>query len=137
MRRAVVGVGSPFGADQTGWKVVERLPSTEDVERLSLDRPGLSLMDAIKGFDQVILVDAVQGSDQPLMILGRDQLMKIASTSLSSHAVGVAEAIALGSALGVLPERLDLVGVRIESEQENVDDAQIDQAVTKVLELLQ
>ena len=137
MRRAVVGFGSPLGADRVGWVVVEKLPLLPDDEVLSLDRPGVALLDYIKDFDQVVLVDAMQGGNQPLRVISRNQLMEVASVSLSSHAAGVAEAVALGGALGVLPAQLDLVGVHIEVEQECVGDDQVDEAVAKVLELLQ
>jgi len=137
VRRAVVGIGSPFGVDRVGWQVVERLTLPSEVERLTLDRPGLALIDAIKGFDQVVLVDAVLGADQPVMVLDRNQLLEDASPSLSSHAAGVAAAIALGSALGELPERLDLVGISVEGMEETVDEARIDRAAARVLELLQ
>ena len=62
MKGVVIGIGSPLGADQAGWRVVEQLQqlqqhhSIRDLDSLQLDRPGVALLQQMRGYQQVILV---------------------------------------------------------------------------------
>jgi hydrogenase maturation protease len=120
---SVIGIGSPHAADQLGWQVIDMLrqnPAIQDLgsTRLSLhrcDRPGLSLLEYLKGVECAILVDAVEGGTAGRHVrLTREQLV-VDPARLSSHAAGVAEALALGDSLQLLPSRLVLHGMEIGS----------------------
>ena len=115
----VAGIGSPFGADQLGWQVIDALlkhPQTDAMlshcQFSKLDRPGAGLIEMLQGYEQVILIDAVQaGKPRGTVIrLDAEQIGEQAA-GLSSHDFGVAEAIALGRAMGDMPGEIVLFGL--------------------------
>lgn len=120
----VIGIGSPFGADTLGWQVIEQLksqqPSLSDNIRLeTCDRPGTLLLDYMKGVTKAILVDAVEGGRSgTITTINKDQMLQQDSMH-SSHRLGVAETIALGEKLGLLPDVLVLMGVETGNIHEN------------------
>lgn len=136
MKRAVIGVGSPQGADIAGWLVVERLPQQRGVDTLTLDRPGASLIDVMQGYQQVVLVDAVLTTQEQIVVLDRAELVQHSISALSSHQVGVAEAVRLGDALGLLPQTVYLVGVGVTTEKEKPPSPLLERAACQVLALL-
>lgn len=102
----VLGVGSPFGGDRVGWRVVERLVAEgEDRVRLeALDRPGPALVTAMAGAAFAVIVDAVRPAPAPGTVHRLTDLGDLPARSpASSHGFGVAEALALGRRLGQLP----------------------------------
>jgi len=120
----VVGVGSPAGDDRVGWLAVEalarsplldRLPAELQVAISVMDRPGAALLGRLQLADAAIVVDALAGEGRPGSIerLDLDQLATDPAI-LSGHAFGVGSALALGRALGMLPGRLVVLGVRVE-----------------------
>jgi len=124
-RVRILGIGSPAGDDQAGWLVVDALMACgvrTDCELAieKLDRPGahlISLLDA----DRIILVDAMQSGGPPGRIQRFDQSVWPDYThGLSSHGLGVLDALSLAQALASLPARLDLYGIEIGSV--NPDD---------------
>ena len=122
MRMAIIGIGSPFGGDRAGWDVVDRLADEAWVKAkrqagtldlLKLDRPGMGLLEHLRGYQQVILVDAViapQHAPGTILTLQREALALL-ETPASTHGFGVAEALAMGETLDVLPEKLEIWGV--------------------------
>lgn len=113
---AVIGIGSPFGSDRIGWQVIEYFKeqktfNSDNVRLQSCDRPGTLLLDYIKDTKKVVLIDAVEdGIQGNIVVTDKNQLLQ--QTSLqSSHQLGVAETIALGDKLGLLPEDLLLLGI--------------------------
>ncbi|HTT64120.1 MAG TPA: hydrogenase maturation protease [Bryobacteraceae bacterium] len=101
------------GDDAAGPLVAQRLREMGiDARQHSGD--ALSLMDAWQGAADVALVDAVVTGKRP----GTVSLWNALSAPVSgrtrpgsSHALGLAEAIALGRTLGALPRRLTLYGI--------------------------
>jgi hydrogenase maturation protease len=78
-----------------------------------LDRPGMALLDHLRGHAHVILIDAVLSAEHrpgTWLTLQREELALLVSPA-SSHGIGVAEALAMGETLGLLPQRLDIWGV--------------------------
>lgn len=136
-RVVVIGVGNRYrGDDGVGHRVIDRLsedveeaqaqaghpsrPPTGRLERTELhycDGEPSRLVEQWDGADLAVVVDAVATGAPPGKVLvleaGVDDLPTRAATS--SHAGGVAEAWALGSALGTLPGRLLVVGVEAAS----------------------
>ena len=100
-----------------GWAAVELLQGAalEGVaELLTLDRPGPALIEYLEPQARVILIDAMQSGQPPGSVrdLALDEL--IASAGMpSTHALGLAETLRLAEALGVLPERLHLLGIEM------------------------
>ncbi|MEX2495957.1 MAG: hydrogenase maturation protease [Woeseia sp.] len=123
----IVGIGSPFGADQLGWQVIDELQQrTQIIERppqqyelVKLDRPGAALVETMRGYEQVILIDAVQSGQSrgTPVVLTADEIIRN-NSNLSSHGFGIADSIALASALQQLPDKLILTGLDIGSISE-------------------
>lgn len=129
-RVAVIGVGSPFGEDQLGWQVVHYLQKRAEqngsshVEFLVEDRPGVTLLEKMQGYHQVVLVDAVlsdSGGGGLIHHFNQQKLISLSQNSLSSHATGVAEVVALGEALNNLPGQIDFVGLEVSGCGDVVD----------------
>lgn len=123
-KTAIIGIGSPFGEDIAGWEAVDMLAEADWVQEklqaghmtlLKLDRPGMCLLDYLRGYDHVILIDAIisrKHSPGMILKLKREELAALETPS-STHSFGVAEALAMGETLGELPERLEIWGVVI------------------------
>jgi hydrogenase maturation protease len=134
----VAGIGSPFGADQLGWLVIDALQDHAQNDTgltrckfSKLDRPGAGLIETLQGYEQVILIDAVQAGKPrgTLIRLDTGQISE-QSAGLSSHNFGVAEAIALGRAMGQVPQELILLGLDAgERYDEIFDIGEIDKLI--------
>jgi len=117
---ALIGIGSPFGFDRLGWKVIDCLraracasPAPWSGVRLEHNqRLGAPLLAQMRGAGLVILVDAVQSDAEPgtLARLELDAVQALRPRP-SSHAFGIAETLALGRALGELPPRVLVMGI--------------------------
>ncbi len=118
MSPLVLGIGSPFGADRLGWLALDALASA-GLERsrpglrlLKLDRPGSRLLATLDGAEQALLIDALDGPGAPGAVRRIDPAeLTTDGAVLSGHRFGVAEALALARALGVLPPRLALFSI--------------------------
>jgi hydrogenase maturation protease len=112
----IIGVGSPFGADQLGWLAIDHLVacSLPNCELMKLDRPGIGLLDHFQNVDQVILIDALlsQEATGRVVLIQADELVDCESLT-SSHGFGVAETVAMAAQLGALPARLHLIGILV------------------------
>jgi len=80
----------------------------------------------LSGADQVFIIDALVGAgdQEAMVVLHAEELMR-ESAPLSAHGLGVAEALALGGALGDLPSNLQLLGIPVDAAAENLSDMQI------------
>lgn len=121
-RVRVIGVGSPFAADHLAWDVIDLLNQQEDlhdVECISLDRPGMALIEYFKDIEKVILLDAMQAGKQPGEIMHIDMNeLEYQKQMHSSHGFGVAEALELAKTLGQLPDQLHILAMEIGSEED-------------------
>lgn len=116
----VIGVGSPYAEDDLAWKIIDALKRRTFarpgwmVELIKSDRPGVGLLELLKKGDAVVLIDAMSSGARPGMVrhLARHELRSLCG-SLSSHDLGVAETLALGERLQLLPPRLQLIGVEL------------------------
>ncbi|MEW6353240.1 MAG: hydrogenase maturation protease [Pseudomonadota bacterium] len=118
----VIGLGSPWGDDQAGWRAAAALREMFDenaVDVRVLDRPGAALPQHWQNSDWVVLLDAVRGVGEVGRIhaLEGAAIRRYATSGLSSHNIGVAEAVALADAVGALPRRLYLLGLEIGAPQ--------------------
>lgn len=118
----ILGVGSPFGADRLGWQAVaalERRPLAAEFPHLAIrceqsDRPGSRLLTLLGQADAAIIIDAMRAG----LPEGRVRRFSVAELGaeaglMSTHGFGVAEALALGRALGGLPEEIVVVGIEM------------------------
>jgi hydrogenase maturation protease len=119
---SILGVGSPFGDDRAGWAAVALLAanplvanSTGQIEVRTLDRPGSLLLAEFGKSDAVILIDALCSGAIPGTILRLEADAVCAARSLlSSHGLGVAQAVGLARQLGELPAQFVFFGVEVE-----------------------
>ena len=120
----VIGVGNPDRGDDGAGPAVARqvraaltaggLPQSRDIRVLECGGEASTLMEAWDGAPTVILIDAVRSGTPPGHVHRIDahcQPIPDSGVRPSTHAFGVAEAMALGRALGRLPARLILYGI--------------------------
>jgi hydrogenase maturation protease len=115
----VIGIGNPVrGDDAVGLEVVSRVAADlpPGAVAVALDGEPARLIEAWSGFDAAVLVDAVVSGDHPAGHVHRVQVTDASSlpswgTGASSHAAGVAEAVALARALDRLPACLVVYGI--------------------------
>jgi len=122
-RIAIVGIGSPQGDDRAGWIAIEALDAelsareraAASVQTCALDRPGIALLEHLRDAERAVVVDALH-SDTPgaIVLLQPDELQGDA-TRTSTHGVGVAEALALGATLQLLPPESIVIGITIDA----------------------
>ncbi|SCZ50201.1 hydrogenase maturation protease [Thiohalomonas denitrificans] len=139
-RGRIIGVGSPFGADSTGWRVVEYLQEAgfpelfPRVDWQILDRPGPRLMEWFADMDLVIIIDALLGGVQ-----GESRVLDAAAltenASLSTHGFGVAEALAMAEALDELPTHLVILAIEV-GDGETVVSCNYQVVVDRLVRLL-
>ena len=149
MKTLVVGLGNPIlGDDGVGWRVAEevrRLRPYLEVDCLSLG--GLSLMERLIGYEQVIVVDAMQtgnGRIGSVTVCSLADLPDLsAGHTTAVHDTSLRTALDLGRQMGAdLPEEIMIVAIEAKQVYEfsealtpAVADA-IPEAVTAVLNLL-
>ena len=114
----VVGMGSPHGDDQAGWRLVEMLGTAVDATALS--DPG-RLLDHLEGCEKLILVDACRSGQAPGTILRLswpDASLRTFAGG-STHSLGIGAVLALAENLGRLPPAVVLFAVEAESREPN------------------
>ena len=114
----IVCVGAHLRGDDTvGLVVAERLRQTDGAGQVHEVTGDLTeLLDIWDGVAEVWIVDAVSSGRPPGTVVEIDLLAPEApgpdtSTLRSSHALGVADVLALGRQLGRLPRRLRAFGI--------------------------
>ncbi len=106
----VIGLGQPAaGDDGVGHAVLDALSRTRLPEYVELERvrEASALLPLLENVQRVIIVDAAIDAGPPgtVHILTRDQLDEAAMSAVSSHGVGVVQALTLAETLsGHLPE---------------------------------
>jgi hydrogenase maturation protease len=110
----VLGCGNPDRGDDAAGPLAARRLREMGINAREHTGDFLSLLDTWQAEDDVVLVDAVVTGRRAGAVSVWDALAApvLGQTSLgSSHALGLAEAIALGRTLGSLPRRLTLYGI--------------------------
>lgn len=157
-RVLVIGLGNPIlGDDGVGWRVAEEIrrhcaslsevypPQGCEIDCLSVG--GLSLMERMVGYDQVILIDAVQTGKNPPGTVIRMNLKEFPNRALghltSSHDTTLQNALEIGRLMGAhLPHTIWVIG--IEAQQvfdfsetlSSAVSAAVPKAAQRVMELL-
>lgn len=119
----VLGIGSPFGDDQVGWKIVDILEQHATLKKYVpqklhfaiLDRPNINLLQHIDKTATVMLIDAMK-SGENIGTLHRYENPQTNTPAglLSTHGMGVAQALQLGMILDELPKKIILYGIEID-----------------------
>ncbi len=114
----VIGIGNELrGDDGVGLWVARRIAAASwpGVTAIAMEASDPSvLLHAWAGAERVYLVDAITAPLPPGSIVRLDLSRHpeaVASSTVSSHGLGLAEAIELGRALGLMPLRITLYGV--------------------------
>ncbi len=109
----IIGLGNEMrGDDAAGLRVVDLL-AERGIDAIRFDGEPISLLELWPDRDRVVLIDAISGSSPGTISRpapGGDDLA-LALAPGSSHLIGLAEVIELGSQLGLLPARLELIGI--------------------------
>lgn len=136
----VVGVGSPFGDDQAGWRLVEMLQRRANIPaRLKKIREATQLVDELDGCTRLVIVDACRGACR----VGAVTRLKWPDPRIarrhgrSTHSVGVCEALRLAERLGRLPGIVEIFGIEVSSCEPDCEIClEVLQAVTKLEALI-
>ena len=113
----IVGVGTAYrNDDAAGLIVAERLKARlpEGVAVITHEGEGVSLMEQLADSEVAVVIDAMYSGAEPGTIRRFDAIAQPLPAQLfrySTHAVGIAQAIELGRALGKLPHRLIVYGI--------------------------
>ena len=117
----VIGLGNDILTDDAVGLLVarelrERIQDHEGIAVAETEEMGLSLLDLVVGYRDLVLVDAIQTGQQPPGFIHEvdEQTMRTVP-AISPHFVGVGEALALGRTLGMaIPERVRIIAVEVE-----------------------
>jgi hydrogenase maturation protease len=113
----VIGVGNVYRGDDGAGPAVIALLRAEGLpgaRLLECDGDCSALLDAWHGAGAVVLIDAVSSGARPGTIYRFDALARTLPREVSfqsTHAFGVAEALALGRTLGQLPANLIIYAI--------------------------
>ena len=116
----VLGLGNDILSDDAvglnvAREIGQHLSDSDGIEVQETSEMGLSLLDHIVGFDDLVLVDAVQTRQAPPGFLHEfdDSQLKVLPM-VAPHFLGVGEVIALGRQLGLLvPRRVKIFAIEV------------------------
>jgi len=117
----VLGLGNDILSDDAmglnvAREVRRRLTDSDEIEVQESSEMGLSLLDYIVGFEDLVLVDAVHTGKSPpghLYELDGSQLKVL--PIVSPHFLGVGEIVALGRQLGLaVPRRVKIFAIEVQ-----------------------
>lgn len=116
----IIGLGSPFGDDQVGWRVVEslrgRLPDTIDL--VALDRPGATLINWMQRVEHLVLIDAVcSGAEPGSLFRLRPAELPEERSHYSSHDLALRDTLRLAESLDCRPGLVDIYAIELDRNQ--------------------
>ncbi len=142
----VFGIGSPFGDDQLGWAVINKLQQQASLHHYSphrlqmacCDRPGMHLLELMRHAKTVFLIDAVKaGTTIGTLHCFTNDAIENRGNTLSTHGLGIAEAMTMGAALGELPEHVILYGIDIgDIHDVDIDQVALSETITQAVKAL-
>jgi hydrogenase maturation protease len=111
-RIVVIGIGNPDrGDDAAGRLVAQRLRGAlpTEIEVAEIDGEATALLALLDGTDRAVLIDACMSGGKPGAVLRfdvSDAPLPETRFGLSTHGVGLGEALELARTLGQLPPRV-------------------------------
>ncbi|WP_432471876.1 hydrogenase maturation protease [Amphritea sp. HPY] len=123
LRIKIIGLGSPHGDDQAGWQVIRKVEQEElpeNIELLSLDRPGPALLGYLRDCDRAILIDACMAgwTAGAIKRFSLQELLDCAELQgRSSHQLGIADSLQLAMITGHELPDIQLFAIQIEQSQ--------------------
>lgn len=135
----VVGVGSPYGIDQLGWRVIDCLGEQDcDVSLYKVSNPIPELLPICGESNNIIVVDAMAGNAQPgTFYFDHYSRWREPALPSSTHGFGLAQALALAKSLNCLPEQTYVCGMCMgETGAGELDDLQVIQCAEGLLRRL-
>ena len=104
----VIGYGNPHRGDDAAGPLVARA-----VRGVEVHADGVQLIHAWAGATRAIVVDAVVSGSPPGTVFHwtADTLPGAVAHPVSSHGLGLAQAIALADQLDLLPDTLEIIGI--------------------------
>lgn len=116
----ILGLGSPAGDDQLGWRVIAELERSAFVATRpgaivlqALDRSHAALMEHMQGASRLVVVDAVTRGGAPGTLLHWNDIN--APTPVPANEWDLAAHLQLAHTLGQLPAHWDVLAVVVES----------------------
>jgi hydrogenase maturation protease len=109
-------MGSPFGDDQAGWRVVDMLQQRPHVPaRLKKVHEATQLLDALPGCRRLIIIDGCRsGAPRGAVTRLRWPDARIAARhNQSTHGVGVDDVLRLAERIGRLPDEVEIFGIEV------------------------
>ncbi len=133
----LIGIGSPYGDDQVGWRVIEAVQSADlSLSAVRCETPVTTLLALLQQSDEVILVDAVayEAPVGTVLCWSGAEVMQ-AQSAVSSHGFNLASLLALADSLSMLPRSLTVYGVVIDARNiPQVPDLPLSEAVAEAVE---
>lgn len=149
MKTLILGLGNPILTDDgVGVLVAEelhsRLPEDTDIEIAEVSVGGLTLMEAMLGYDRVILVDAylnLDGTPGQVHRMTLNDLKSISPTqhSASPHDANLVTAMETGYKMGLpLPRQVTIYAIEVEnvSEFSDIPTDSVAAAIPRVIEAI-
>lgn len=129
MKTLILGLGNPILTDDgvgvlVAERVRSRLPEDTPIDITEVSVGGLTLMEAMIGYERVILIDAFQrldGKPGTIHKMTLDDLKSISPTqhSASPHDANLVTAIATGERMGLsLPKQITIYAIEVENVSE-------------------
>lgn len=118
MRIGLLGIGSPHGDDQIGWVLADALQADPELTGIEIDTltvPAAPLVNLLPLFDALLVVDAAEmglAAGDTVFYAQADKLLEV-SSSVSSHAMGIAESWHLALALKLPLPQISLFLVQL------------------------
>lgn len=139
----IIGLGTELrGDDAVGLLSARRLRALvgDRAEVVEAEMAGVELLELMKGAQVVMLIDAVRSGQLPGTIHRLDASSGPIAPELfprSTHAVGVADALELARALGVLPPTVIVYGIEVgDTEVGHPLSPEVGHALDKLIQLV-
>jgi hydrogenase maturation protease len=110
----ILGYGNPERGDDAAGHVAVRRLRALGIQAEEFRGDGLDLLETWSASEDVIVIDAMVSGGEPGSIRAWEdpaRSMEGGYSLCSTHGIGIAEAVRLGSVMGRLPRRLRIYGI--------------------------
>jgi len=138
MKTIIIALGNPILTDDgVGAKVIQELKNkreiipqinSNDIELIELYRGGLSLMEAMIGYERAVIVDAMRSENEPGTIsccnIGKsgdqtgEKPLYSTKNLISTHDTNLSTALQMAELLNMpIPETINIWGIEVENAE--------------------